>query len=354
MVTFGASTVTDNVGVASVEYVPASGSVFPLGNTVVTVTARDAAGNTGTGSFLVNVRDTTAPALTLPSNVTVSAANAGGATVTYPAATAADAVSASPVIGYSQASGTVFPIGTTTVTVTATDGAGNVGTGTFTVTVGDTASPVVSSRSVEVREATGPTGAVVTFGASTVTDNVGVASVEYVPASGSVFPLGNSMVTVTARDAAGNTGTDTFSVTVRDTIAPVITSAPAQRVAATSGLGGQGLVPDLTGLVAASDAVGVVSVTQTPLAGASRPAGSYPVTVSVADAAGNSAVTSVTVVMTDPVVITAQPQGVTVNPGKPVLLSVTADGTGPLEYQWRRGGVALENAAGSEFRIESA
>ena len=354
MVTFGASTVTDNVGVASVEYVPASGSVFPLGNTVITVTARDAAGNTGTGSFLVNARDTTAPALTLPSNVTVSAANAGGATVTYPAATAADAVSASPVIGYSQASGTVFPIGTTTVTVTATDGAGNVGTGTFTVTVRDTGPPVVSSRPAEVREATGPTGAVVTFGASTVTDNVGVTSVEYVPASGSVFPLGNSMVTVTARDAAGNTGTDTFTVTVRDTIAPVITSAPAQRVAATSGLGGLGLVPDLTALVAASDAVGVVSVTQTPLAGASRPAGSYPVTVSVADAAGNSAATSVTVVMADPVVITGQPQGVAVNPGEPVLLSVTADGTGPLAYQWRKGGVDLVGATQAVYSIVGA
>jgi hypothetical protein len=56
--------------------------------------------------------DTTAPVLTLPANVTASATSASGATVTYPEATATDNVTASPVIAYSKASGTVFAIGT--------------------------------------------------------------------------------------------------------------------------------------------------------------------------------------------------------------------------------------------------
>jgi uncharacterized repeat protein (TIGR01451 family) len=65
----------------------------------------------------------------------VSATSASGAIVSYPAATVSDAVDAAPVVTYSQASGTLFPIGTTTVTVTATDAAGNSSTCSFTVTV---------------------------------------------------------------------------------------------------------------------------------------------------------------------------------------------------------------------------
>jgi len=61
-------------------------------------------------------------------------ASSGGAVVNYAAATATDLVG--PVtITYSKASGTTFAVGTTTVTVTATDAYGNKTTKTFTVTV---------------------------------------------------------------------------------------------------------------------------------------------------------------------------------------------------------------------------
>jgi hypothetical protein len=121
----------------------ASGSKFPLGVTTVTATARDALGNTTVGSFTVTVRDTTAPTLKLPKNLTVSATSAAGATVRYEVE-AEDRVSEDRQITYtySKASGTVFPLGTTTVTVTAKDKAGNVATGTFTVTVKDSTAPV--------------------------------------------------------------------------------------------------------------------------------------------------------------------------------------------------------------------
>ena len=55
--------------------------------------------------------------------------------VTYPAATASDNCSGTVTISYSNPSGSVFDVGTTTVTVTATDAVGNQTTGTFTVTV---------------------------------------------------------------------------------------------------------------------------------------------------------------------------------------------------------------------------
>ena len=47
---------TDNVGVVSLVCVPPSGSVFAIGTTTVQCTARDAAGNTGTGVFRVRVK----------------------------------------------------------------------------------------------------------------------------------------------------------------------------------------------------------------------------------------------------------------------------------------------------------
>ena len=69
-----------------------------------------------------------------PANLTAPATSPGGAFVNYPAATAMDAVGVVSLT-YSPNSGTTFPIGTTTVTATATDAANNAGTATFTVTV---------------------------------------------------------------------------------------------------------------------------------------------------------------------------------------------------------------------------
>jgi hypothetical protein len=100
----------------------------------VTVIAKDAAGNTTTGSFTITVQDTAAPALTVPTNIVAEATSASGTAVTYAAATATDAVGVTSLT-YSAASGSTFALGATAVTVTAKDAAGNTTTGSFTVTV---------------------------------------------------------------------------------------------------------------------------------------------------------------------------------------------------------------------------
>ena len=213
--------VSDNFSLATVTYSKASGATFPLGATTVTLTATDAAGNVQTGSFTVTVRDTTKPAITPPGNLTAEATSAAGAVVNF-TATATDAVTASPTITYSQNPGTTFPLGATTVTITATDGAGNAQTATFTVTVRDTTKPVLALPSNLTAEATSPTGATLAFSA-TATDNIsGSVPVTLTPASGSMFPLGITTVNATATDAAGNVATGSFTVTVRDTTPPVI------------------------------------------------------------------------------------------------------------------------------------
>ncbi|OJT26178.1 hypothetical protein BO221_10190 [Archangium sp. Cb G35] len=78
--------------------------------------------------------DTTAPVLTCPASLTTTAPDANGVAVSYAPATATDDRD-TPVIEYGRASGSIFPVGTTAVTVTATDTAGNRGQCTFEVTV---------------------------------------------------------------------------------------------------------------------------------------------------------------------------------------------------------------------------
>lgn len=88
----------------------------------------------------------------------------------------------------------------------------------------DTTPPVITAPADITAEATSAAGAVVTYTA-TALDNVdGPVPVSESPASGSTFPIGTTVVHLAAHDAAGNTATASFNVTVRDTTPPVITS----------------------------------------------------------------------------------------------------------------------------------
>ena len=81
--------------------------------------------------------------LTGLTNIVASQTNSVNATVTYPSVFATDSGSGVLSVISSPASGSSFPVGITTVNVTATDVAGNTATGQFTVTVDDTP-PVVN------------------------------------------------------------------------------------------------------------------------------------------------------------------------------------------------------------------
>jgi hypothetical protein len=205
--------------------VPASGSVFGLGTTTVDCTATDERGNSSSASFLVFVQDTTAPALTLPDNMTAEATSAAGAAVSF-AATAVDIVDGPVMVTCSPPSGTVFALGTTQVNCSTTDAAGNTGSGSFTVTVEDTTPPAVSVPGDIVAEATGPLGAAVSFITSAVDIVDGSLTPSCTPSSGSTFAIDSTTVTCTATDVHGNTGSAQFTVTVQDTTGPAIAGTP--------------------------------------------------------------------------------------------------------------------------------
>jgi hypothetical protein len=290
--TFAATANDDKDGPVPVTFSPVSGSTFPLGTTTVTATAADFAGNTTTKTFTVTVRDTTAPVLTVPADLTLEATGPSGAVATF-AATATDAVGAT--VSYSQASGSVFPLGSTTVNVTAIDAAGNTATGSFSVTVRDTTPPAIATPANLTAEATSAAGAVVSFTTSAADLVSGASPVTAVPASGSTFPLGTTLVTLTSSDAAGNLGSSTFNVTVRDTTAPVLTLPPSQTIEAT-GPGGAAAVFT----AGASDLVsGDVPVSFDVGSGSTFPLGTTTVTASATDAAGNTATGSFTITVVD-------------------------------------------------------
>ncbi|MEQ1859278.1 MAG: HYR domain-containing protein [Chthoniobacteraceae bacterium] len=254
----------------------------------------------GTATAHVTLTDTTAPVVVLPAglsggtgtgeagdggggNMTAEAQSAAGAVVDFDV-TAGDNVLVVSVVN-APASGSTFPLGTTIVTSTATDAAGNVGMSSFTVTVSDTTAPVVSTAGNIVAEATSAAGATVIF-SPTAGDAVGVTSLTTNYASGSTFPIGARAVTVTAGDAAGNSGGASFTVTVQDTTAPSFTAVPGTQTVR-SNVAGLAPVPNLASQAAATDAVRVTSFTQSPSAGSTVGLGTHTITITARDAAGH-------------------------------------------------------------------
>ena len=136
--TFGTGSATDNcpgVGAVTRSGVPA-GNVFPVGETTLTYSATDAHGNTGTATQVVTVVDNTQPVISCPASITLEPTCPSGAIATYATPTATDNCGVQSVVRTAgPASGSVFPIGTTTVTHTATDIYGNASSCSFTVTV---------------------------------------------------------------------------------------------------------------------------------------------------------------------------------------------------------------------------
>src|SRR6266498_3850461 len=178
--------------------------------------------DTGTGTYNDNAdftlhvtgsSDTTAPVLSLPSNITTESTGSSGAVVNF-TATANDAVDGSVAVTCVPASGSTFAIGTATVTCSATDAAGNTGTGSFTVKVQDTTAPVVTVPANISTSATSISGAVVTYTATAHEIVDGSVLVTCNPASGSTFAPGSTTVNCSATEAAGNTGTGSFTISV--------------------------------------------------------------------------------------------------------------------------------------------
>ncbi len=314
----GTATATDNCGVPTVTNdAPA---VFPIGNTTVTWTATDAAGNVATCAQIVIVVDAENPVITCPTDITVDA-DAGLCTssTAIGTATATDNCGVPTITNDAPA---VFPIGATTVTWTATDGAGNTATCTQTITVEDAENPVITCPTdITINTDAGLCTSTAAIGTATATDNCGVPTVTN--DAPTAFPIGNTTVTWTATDAAGNTATCTQVVTVVDAENPVITCPTDITINTDAGLCTSTAA---IGTATATDNCGVPTVTND--APAVFPIGNTTVTWTATDAAGNVATCAqiVTVVDAENPVITC-PTDITVDADAGLCTSSTAIGT---------------------------
>jgi hypothetical protein len=202
----------------------AIGSLFTLGVTTVTYTAKDAKNNAGTCTFKVTINnpclaDTTAPIfLNCPGDINRTV-NDTAAVASWVLPAALDDCTESLGFTGTYVSGATFKVGSTKVTYTATDSKNNKSTCTFNINVNnpclvDTVKPVLTPCPANIAKvATGAT-ATATWTAPTASDNCSASTVASTHSSGSAFPIGTTTVTYTATDANNNKATCTFSITV--------------------------------------------------------------------------------------------------------------------------------------------
>lgn len=305
------------------------GVLIALGSLALIATGYAAATEAGGGrrSFARVVADAAAsgavenqpPSIVVPTEpIVVEATGPDGAAVVYD-----DKVSASdPEDGAltpkcTPSSGSTFSIGTTTVECTVKDSGNLTDSEQFTVTVQDTTPPSFSAVQNLTVAPTSTAGAVVNYTPPTATDLVdGTVSVTCDPAPKSTFPIGLTTVTCTATDSHGNPGKTTFSVTVQDASAPVVTVPASEIIEANGPEGSKVTYPAAT----AVDQFGTpLPVSCEPPAGSLFPIGTTTVVCTAKDALGHTGQASFTITVEDttPPVLTV-PCNLTIESASPV------------------------------------
>ena len=190
------------------------GVTFAQGTTTVIWTATDNSDNSITCQFNVIVSDNEVPVISdCVADFSVSNdISECGSIVSWTPPTFTDNCGA--VMTSSHNPGDFFPVGTTTVTYTVIDETSNVSTCIFDITVNDDELPImICQANIESCDS------VVSFNAPSASDNCGIAQISQVsgPASGSTFPVGNTVITFEVIDIHGNISTCSFQVIIHPT-----------------------------------------------------------------------------------------------------------------------------------------
>ncbi|WP_031342090.1 cellulose binding domain-containing protein, partial [Ruminiclostridium papyrosolvens] len=233
-------------------------------------TATDANGNITTKIQKVTVQDTTKPVMSVPQEITTEA-TAVRTPVEIGKATATDIFH----VDITNDGLADYPVDTTKVTWTATDGNGNVTTGYQNVTVRDTTKPkltVPENITVEATAVRTP----VSIGRATAVDIFPIMLLNDGPKD---YPIGKTIVTWMARDINGNESQAEQYITVKDTTPPVL-KIPADITVAATGSRTKVLI----GTATATDIFGVNVTSDAP---ADFPVGKTAVTWTATDANGN-------------------------------------------------------------------
>jgi gliding motility-associated-like protein len=311
-------TVSDNCDVSvalSSNFAP--GAVFALGETTVTYTATDAAGNAAICSFLVTVLDDTLPVFAnCPTAISLTANGSCEAIAIWTAPTATDNCSAALSVTESHPSGTTFPLGVTLVSYSAIDEAGNSALCSFEVTVTDVSAPNISNCPNDITlVADGNCEAIASWTSPIINDNCASSvTITQTSTSGAFFPLGETIVTYTAKDDFGNESSCNFTITVLDQAAPEISNCP-NNISLTLGIGACSIAANWTPPTFSDNCSSILTVTNTHASGDSFEVGTTTVSYAAIDGSGNEVLCSFNVVVQDEIAPTFSscPADITVN-----------------------------------------
>jgi murein DD-endopeptidase MepM/ murein hydrolase activator NlpD len=180
--------------------------------------------------------DTEPPVITQHQVLQVAAVDASGVTVPYQLPDANDNIDGNVPVSCSPTPNSLFSLGQTLVECQAQDAAGNQATISFTITVTDQTPPVIVAQPDVVVDAVDPSGSPVSYPAPVATDNVdGTVGVVCDVESGANFPIGATVVTCNANDAAGNSARPiAFQVIVNPLPTPTATEPPEATEAPTA------------------------------------------------------------------------------------------------------------------------
>ncbi|ERJ11087.1 right-handed parallel beta-helix repeat-containing protein [Haloplasma contractile] len=190
------------------------------GTYTVTYTVEDFVGNITTETITVTVQDTIAPEITVIEHPTFEIGTTEPNWLDY--VTASDLYDQDVTITHDAALVDMNTVGVFTVTVTATDDAGNEATETITVTIKDTIAPVITGHADMTLEI--GTIAKDWLDGVSATDNSGeIITVTVDETNVDMNTVETFEITYTATDSEGNVATETVTITIEDTTAPVIT-----------------------------------------------------------------------------------------------------------------------------------
>jgi len=301
----------------SISQLPVSGTSVSGSTNTVTLRATDDAGNYSEVSFNVEVADNSNPTITSshPDQI-ISAGSLCNATL--PDYTASVVVSdncdASLAVTQNPVAGTIVSGATNTVTLRATDDAGNYSEVSFNIEVEDVSNPVITSTHPnQTVNADMNCFAIVPDYTGTIvaTDNCDAnLTFTQTPLAGATISSHTNTIHLRATDDAGNYSEVTFLLTIVDNTNPVITSVHNDvNLISTSNC--EAVLPDYTSTVVATDNCDpFLAVSQSPLAGTTISGSSNTVTLTVTDDGGNSSQVSFNALITDndnPVIISSHP-----------------------------------------------
>ncbi len=332
---------------------------FPLGTTTVNWTLTDAYGNTVTTSNTVTVVSAP-PTIIAPPTVTVTAGYNGLATLGS-LGTPTTTVSVNPATVTNAGTLAQYPIGTTNVTWTVTDGIGRTARDVQQVIVLAPLPQLNPVPDITVSNNPGVNYATVTLVPPTYQAIGPVTLTSNAPAQ---FPIGTTTVTWTLTDKYGKTTTTTQKVTV---VSAPPTLVPPANITVTAAAGQTSATISNIGTATYTVSVNPATLTNTGIANRVYPVGTTTVTWTVTDGLGRTAsgtqtitvnpssactfVTSITSIPTNNTPTGGNPKNLYIGYGaQTTKLQVTVPNTGgPYTFQWTGTGLSSYTSAAPIF-----